>query len=243
MNSIMTIKDLSVYYDNVCALSKINLDIKEKDFLCIVGPNGGGKSTLLKTLLGIVKPTSGNVSIYGKSPRDAKGVIGYVPQFSKFDKDFPINVEDVILTSTLSNKNHFFHRFSKKDRDLCNEILKMLNLYKLRDRQIGELSGGQLQRVLIGRALALNPKVLILDEPTASLDSKSREDIYKILKDLNKEKTIILVTHDISNITRNGTTLACINKTVQYHGKAEINDIVARELYGSTLDDLAKRKI
>lgn len=238
MDNIIEIKNLHVHYDKHCAIFNINLNIHEKDFLAIVGPNGGGKSTLLKAILGIIQPTEGKVLIQGKPPKDAHGLIGYVPQFSKFDKSFPISVEDVILSSTLGNKRRLFHRYSKDDKSLVTTILDQLNISHLSKRQIGELSGGQLQKVLIARALALDPKILILDEPTASLDSKACKDIYSILKELNAERTIILVTHDIGNIKSNSSTLACINKTVKYYGKAEINNIVSQELYGTAINNL-----
>lgn len=242
METIINIKDLHVHYDKHCALYDVNMNILENDFLAIVGPNGGGKSTLLKSILGLIPITNGEILIDGKSPKEAHGIIGYVPQFSKFDKSFPISVEEVILSSTLANKSHLFHKHSKLDKILVSEILERLNITDLGKRQIGELSGGQLQKVLIARALALNPKILILDEPTASLDSKASEDIYSILKDLNKDKTIVLVTHDIGNIQNNSSTLACINKSLKYYGKAELNNTVSEELYGTSIKNLISLK-
>ncbi|MFD3155503.1 metal ABC transporter ATP-binding protein [Haloimpatiens sp. FM7330] len=238
MKNVIVIKNLSTYYDNVCALSNINLTVKEKDFLAILGPNGGGKSTLLKNLLGLVKPSKGSIKIMGKDLKKCKNTIGYVPQFSKFDKKFPISVLDTVLCGTLNNTKNFFHTYTKENRKFVSNILKQLNLYEFKNRQIGQLSGGQLQRVLIARALAVNPKILILDEPTASLDVNSKSQIYSILKDLNKTKTIIIVSHDINDISSYVNSIACLNKQLYYHGNPESNDKMIEHIYGYSINPI-----
>ncbi|KYH30885.1 high-affinity zinc uptake system ATP-binding protein ZnuC [Clostridium tepidiprofundi DSM 19306] len=239
MNTIIDISNLYVYYKNNCALSNINLSVNEGDFLAIMGPNGGGKSTLLKTILGLLKPNKGTIKIMDELPQDSKGVIGYAPQFSKFDKNFPITVKDVVLTGTLAKKNIFFHTYGENDYKIIYDVMKRLNIYDLRNKQIGQLSGGQLQRVLIARAISMTPKILLLDEPTASIDSESKTEIYSILKELNKNMTIIIVTHDIGAICSYVTSIACINKSLFYHGEAEINDNIVEQIYGCPIDLIA----
>ncbi|MGI6777527.1 MAG: metal ABC transporter ATP-binding protein [Acetivibrionales bacterium] len=239
MEPVIEIKNLSVYYGSICALSNINLSVYERDFLGIMGPNGGGKSTLLKTVLGLQKPTEGSVKIFGQTPGKTYTPIGYVPQFSIFDKDFPISVEEVVLMGRLKGKNCLFHRYSAEDRKIANGLMKELEVYSLRNRQIGQLSGGQLQRVLIARALAVQPIILLLDEPTASLDTESKSGIYKILKELNKRITIIVVTHDMGAVSSYIKTLCCLNGMLHYHGEPKITDDTIKKVYGCPIDLIA----
>ena len=189
MKEIIDIKNLDVEYYNVEALKDINLKIYPKDFVGVIGPNGGGKSTLVKTIAGIVKKTNGEIIINEKR-------ISYVPQFSKLDRTYPIDAFDMVLTSFLRNGLHPFHRYNKEEKDKVNEILKRLGLYECKNRQINDLSGGQFQRLLLARALISEPKLLLLDEPTASVDSDSKDIIYKILNELSDKITIIMVAHD-----------------------------------------------
>ncbi|MCY6371983.1 metal ABC transporter ATP-binding protein [Clostridium ganghwense] len=239
MNKLIEISKASVYYDDVCALKNINLEVKEKEFLAVLGPNGGGKSTLLKLILGFKEPKHGEIKVLQSVPKKTRSFIGYVPQFSKFDKSFPISVEDVILMGKLHKGFMPFYKFSQKDKENAYEIMKKLHIYHLKSRQIGQLSGGQLQRVLIARALTLEPKILLLDEPTASLDAQTKTEIYKLLKELNKEITIILVTHDIGVVSAYVTSIACINKELYYHGKAEMSNDVITKVYGCPVDLIA----
>ncbi|MBF8984246.1 ABC transporter ATP-binding protein [Lutibacter sp. B2] len=205
------INDVSVNYGPICALQNINLKVKSKEFLGIIGPNGGGKTTLIKALLGLLKPTIGSISIKGNH------TIGYVPQFTFFDRNFPINVLDVILMGRLPKKISLFHRYSAKDKKRAEEIMDKLGILEFKNRQIGQLSGGQLQKVLIGRALITDPKILILDEPTASLDTKTKKEIYEILKMLNEDKTILIVSHDIEELFSYIDSVTYINKKLHYH--------------------------
>lgn len=209
------INNLSVNYDLVNALEDIDFKIRSKDFLAIIGPNGGGKTSLIKVLLGLLKPSKGSVSKTESNP------IGYVPQFTSFDKTFPVNVFDVILMGRLPKKIKCFQRYSDEDKKHVKDIMNQLKILDLKERQIGQLSGGQLQKVLIGRALAVNPKILVLDEPAASLDFETKMEIYEILKRLNKEKTIIMVTHDIDEVFEYINNIAYINKTLKFYGKKE----------------------
>lgn len=230
---------VSVWYEDVCALDDVTLTVPEGDFLGIIGPNGGGKSTLLKTVLGLLTPNKGSVSIFGRSPADASRLIGYVPQFSRFDRHFPASVMEVALMGRLPSRLKAFFNYSQQDKEFVCTILKQLEIHDLKDRQIGQLSGGQLQRVLIARALAAQPKLLLLDEPTASVDSRSKDQIYNLLKELNQKLTIIIVTHDVSVISSHIRTIACLNQRLHYHGEAELNEPVVEKVYGCPVDLIA----
>ena len=212
MTLALDISNLNVFYGDDCALKDINLQVDEREFLAIIGPNGGGKTTLLKAILGLVTPDSGEIRIFGRSGESARRSIGYVPQFSRFDRRFPISVEEVVLIGRLAGRSPWFSRFSRADRQLVDALMERLEIADLKHRQIGQLSGGQLQRVLIARALAVEPRILILDEPTASVDSASKTRIYDLLKELNREMTILIVTHDLSAVSSNIDKIACLNQ-------------------------------
>lgn len=240
MEAAIEIKGVNVYYDNICALSNINLTVNNGDFLGIIGPNGGGKSTLLKVILGLIKPLTGSVKIFGQPPDKAEKIIGYVPQFTKFDRRFPINVMDVVLMGRLSKQTREFYRYTQEDKQFVKALMKKLEICNLGDRQIGQLSGGQLQRVLIARALAMEPRILLLDEPTASIDAHSKTQIYSLLNQLNKENvTIVIVTHDIGVISSYMNKIACLNRDLYYHGEAELNNTVIEKVYGCPVELIA----
>ncbi len=230
------ITNLSVHYGQACALHNINLSIREKEFLGIIGPNGGGKSTLLKALLGLIKPSSGYVHIFGLPPRKAGPLIGYVPQLAVFDRNFPISVEEVVSMGRMERCFKPFYRFTAADREEVFALLQKTGIHELKDRHISQLSGGEFQKTLIARAMATRPRLLVLDEPTASVDAQSREQIYNLLNDLNKEITIVLVTHDLSIISAYVNTLACLNGSLYYHGAAELNETIMEEVYGCPVE-------
>jgi len=175
-------------------ISGINLKVEEKEFLGIIGPNGGGKTTLLKVIAGLIEPSKGKVFLGGSAKILGKNTIGYVPQYSYFDKSYPISVKEVVSMGLIS-KNLFSKKLNSVDISLLDNSLEQVNLSNKKNVQIGHLSGGEQQRVLIARALATDPKILILDEPTASIDTQTGSSIYELLSDLNREKTIILVSH------------------------------------------------
>jgi zinc transport system ATP-binding protein len=239
MSLALEINNLSVFYGEDCALEKISLDVAEHEFLGIIGPNGGGKTTLLKAILGLVQPQSGTVRIFGETGDKARRNIGYVPQFSRFDRRFPISVEEVVLMGRLAGRSPWFVRYDAKDLELVESLLGRLEIADLKKRQIGQLSGGQLQRVLIARALAVEPRILILDEPTASVDSASKTRIYEILKELNAEMTILIVTHDLSAVSSNIDKIACLNQQLFYHGRTELEAGLVEKVYGCPVDLIA----
>ncbi|WAA10113.1 metal ABC transporter ATP-binding protein [Fervidibacillus albus] len=240
METAIDIRDLTVFYDDVLALEQINLTVQKGDFLTIIGPNGGGKSTLIKSILGLVSPTVGLIKIFGIPTRKSHGSVGYVPQFSKFDRKFPISVIEVVLMGRLTARSGFFHKYVKEDWEKAEEILARLHLSDLKDRQIGQLSGGQLQRVLIARAMVGNPAIYLLDEPTASVDSESKTFIYELLRQLNEEgKTIVLVTHDTNVVAHYSRSIACLNQKLHYHGDPELTTEILEEMYGCPVEMIA----
>lgn len=239
MSYAVEINNLSVQYNNIPALSNISLSVAENDFLAIIGPNGGGKSTLIKTVLGIIKPQCGTIKIFGQSHEKYSFPIGYVPQFSNFSRDFPIKVIDVIMIGRLTGRINLFHQYTNMDYKIAENLMKKLDIIYLKNRQIGQLSGGQLQKVLIARALATEPKLLLLDEPTASVDNDSKTEIYEFLKVVNQFTTIILVTHDIAAISSYIKNIACLNKELYYHGELELDNNIIKKTFGCPVDLIA----
>lgn len=214
------VENVSFSYNSSTVLENVSFSVKEKEFLALIGPNGGGKTTLIKLLLGLLKPDSGKIRIYGLPPEKASHRLGYVPQYLAFNKAFPISVLDVVLMGRL--RFHGRGRPSGSDREAAMQALGEMDMKEYRDRRIDDLSGGQRERVFIARALATDPDVLVLDEPTASLDTAGRTDLYARLREINKTKTILLVTHDMMVLSSYVTAVACVNRNVHYHDDAEI---------------------
>ena len=233
------IENLSVYYGQTPAIAGVCLDVDDGGYLGIIGPNGGGKSTLLKAILGLVPKASGTVQIYGRAFRENKGLVGYVPQFSGLNRSFPITTREVVLMGKLKPGLTPLHKFTRADQEGTEELLERAGIYHLAGRQISALSGGEFQKMLIARALAVNPRCLLLDEPTASVDASSRDQIYDLLAELNTQMTIILVTHDLRAISSQVRTLACLNGHLVYHGEPELSERLVNSLYGSPVDLIA----
>jgi len=233
------VDNLSVYYGQTSALTGVCLDVFEGEYLGIIGPNGGGKSTLLKAILGLIPITSGTIQIHGNKIEAKKTLIGYVPQFTALDKKFPITLLEVVLMGCLKKGLSPFYRYTIRDKDMAYELLERVGIESLAKRQISELSGGEFQKMLIARALAVNPKLLLLDEPTASVDAVSREQIYGLLSSLNKSMTIVLVTHDLLAISSQVHRLACLNGRLVYHGEPELTENIVNNLYGCPVDLIA----
>jgi len=226
--SIIEIKNLTFSYDKQIVLENINLKVEEKDFLAIIGPNGGGKSTLLKTILGINKIKKGDITIQGHKPSLNLSKLGYVPQNTNINTNFPIKVIEVVMMGHIRDKKEetksksFLHKYFKIgynefEKSCALSALKQVGMEEFAEEKIGKLSGGQRQRVMIARALCSHPSILILDEPTASIDVSWQKQIYNLLKELNKTITIIVVSHDISVILGYASKVAHINKTITYH--------------------------
>ncbi|MCK5123387.1 MAG: metal ABC transporter ATP-binding protein [Candidatus Pacebacteria bacterium] len=230
-SKILTIKNLSFAYqkeNNI--LENINLEVFGNDFLGVIGPNGGGKTTLLKIILGLLKPDEGSVAVFNKKPKEARDLISYVPQFLEIDLDCPVSVLDIVLMGIL-NRKKIFQKYNEQDFKLAKEALEFVDVYNLKNKQIGELSGGQRQRVYIARALIRKPKLLILDEPTASIDEKSEREFWELLKEINKNSAIIIVSHDIGVIFKNVNKIACLNKNLYCHDATEITSEILDKTY------------
>jgi zinc transport system ATP-binding protein len=233
------VEKLSVQYDNNIALRGVDLDVPEKDYIGIIGPNGGGKSTLLKSIMGLVKPDEGTIKIFGRSPKVSRHLIGYVPQHAEFDRNFPMSVLEVVLTGMLERGIRPFRKFTESEKERAYDLLSKVGINELAKNHISALSGGEFQKMLIARALASEPKILLLDEPTASVDASSRANIYDLLEEINKDATIVLVTHDLLAISSRVKRLACLNENLIYHGEPELNDETVRNLYGCPVDLIA----
>lgn len=218
--SLIELVNINFTYNHVPILEDIALQVHQEDFLGIIGPNGGGKTTLLKIVLGLLKPTSGEITVFGKPPLEGRKSIGYVPQVFRFHYDFPITVLDVVLMGRLREKR-IGHHYSLRDRDIAQNVLQQVEMLDFKDKHIGNLSGGQLQRVMIARALASEPKILILDEPLSSIDSRWQASFYQLLTQLKKTVTIILVTHDIGALSTYVDQVACLNRRLYFHGSTK----------------------
>ena len=232
--NVIDFKDVSFNYDNSPTLVDINFSIEKNDFVAIVGPNGGGKSTLLKLILAQEIPSKGSIKVFGDKNYKSLEKLGYVPQFTTHQQDFPLRLIDMVLQSKLRN-NSFFVRYSLKDKQRAAEILEMLKIGEYKDKFLSELSGGQRQRALIARALIDDPEILILDEPTASVDISVEQDIYDILKDLNKNMTILLVTHDVSFVSKYVNKVFCVNRYLHAHKLDELTNTDAQEVYNRSM--------
>jgi zinc transport system ATP-binding protein len=214
--SVIHIEHLTFAYESDIVLEDINLEVDELDFLAIIGPNGGGKSTLLKLILGLQKPQRGSVKVYDKVPAKNLSLIGYVPQNTNVNTDFPIKVIEVVLMGHVTDKTPLFG-YGKDEIACAMGALAQVGMQKFAQSKIGSLSGGQRQRVMIARALCAHPKILILDEPTSSIDIKGQKEIYELLKMLNQTITVIVVSHDISVILEYANKAAHINKRLSFH--------------------------
>ena len=229
MNAV-EIHHLSFHYGELPVLEDIDLDIPEGEFLGIVGPNAGGKSTLLKLILGLLKPDSGSIRVFGKKPSSARRLMGYVPQYPVFRRDFPINVEQVVLLGRLG-QGRLLGGYSRQDKLIAQRAMEEASISNLARRHIQELSGGQLQRVLVARALACEPRIMLLDEPTANIDMRVESELFDLLKKLNQRMTILVVSHDIAFISRYVHRVACLNQTLVCHDTANIDGQVIQQLY------------
>lgn len=227
----IAVKDVSFSYGNSFVLREVNLTIDEGDFACMVGPNGGGKTTLIRLMLGLLKPDRGVIELLGQSPETARSQAGYVPQYFQFDAHFPIKVMDVVLMGRLDRHAVLGH-YRRRDKEAATQALKEVELYDLRDRPFSALSGGQRQRVLIARALASEPKLFVLDEPMANIDPGVQTELSGLLRDLNRRLTIVMVTHDMGFVSTFVNRVICVNRVVWTHPIRELTGERIFDLYG-----------
>jgi len=218
MKSLLKIENLSFAYDKLPVLHNVQFEVFEQDFVGVIGPNGGGKTTLLKAILGLIKPDKGRI-IFGEELNGKKKSIGYLPQVRYIDKKFPITVLDVVLSGSIMLNNHVS---KKRILEKAEALLSEMGLAAIRNKAIGELSGGQMQRVFLCRALISDPKLLILDEPDTFVDNRFEGELYERLHHLNKKVAIILVSHDVGTITSYVKSIACVNGSLHYHNSNKI---------------------
>ncbi|WP_459188018.1 metal ABC transporter ATP-binding protein [Parabacteroides sp. APC149_11_2_Y6] len=235
MDKLIEIQNVTAAYGNKTVLHDISLNVYKDDFLGIIGPNGGGKTTLLKVILGLLAPTSGSIRFYWNGENVPSLKIGYLPQLNNIDKKFPISVRDVI-TSGLASEKPRFRSFTSQQKARVEEVIGQMGLEDLSTRAIGELSGGQLQRVLLGRSIVSQPQVLILDEPNSYVDKRFESRFYQLLEEINKESAIILVSHDIGTVLAMVKNIACVNETLHYHPGANVSEEWLGEKYACPIE-------
>jgi len=227
---VIDIDNVSFNYGAIPVLENVSLKIHEDEFIGIIGPNASGKSTLLKLMLGLLEPDKGSIKKNNYDCQHHCHHIGYVPQHVSFARDFPITVEEVVMMGHISSASRFF-KFNKDEISSAKQAMQALEIEDIAKRQIGALSGGQLQRVLIARALVCKPNILILDEPTSNVDMRAEEDIFALLKNYSEHMTIIVVSHDIAFISGYVDRVACLNRTLVCHDTESISGKMIEELY------------
>lgn len=235
MNKLIEIENVTAAYGLKTVLRNVTVSLYENDFLGIIGPNGGGKTTLLKVILGLLPSVSGSVRFYKEGKEVSSLKIGYLPQMNQIDKKFPISVRDVIASGLVSEKR-LFRSFSVNQNERINNVIKQMGLEELFARPIGELSGGQLQRVLLGRSIVSSPQVLILDEPSSYVDKRFESHFNHLLEEINKDSAIILVSHDIGTVLSMVKNIACVNETLHYHSGVNISEDWLGEAYACPID-------
>jgi len=236
MKKLAELKDVSFSYNGIPVLTDINLDIEEKDIMAIMGPNGGGKTTLLRIMLGLVKPDSGTVKVLGRGPAGARKEIGYLQQDADIDLKFPISVFDAVLMGRYKGP---LKRYNDSDRGAAEEALEQVGMKGFSKRHISMLSGGQLQRVLIARAIARQPKLLLMDEPLSSIDAGTQKSMYELFLKLGQSMAVVFVTHDISAISDYVNKVACLNRRLYYHGPGEGSLGKLEKAYGCPIEIIA----
>ena len=231
MSNPLQIENLNFSYGPVSVLENAQLSLDEKEFVSIVGPNGGGKTTLLKIILGLLEPQSGSISVFGEVPTVGRKWIGYLPQYTSLDSKFPVTALDVVLMGRLG-KTRSWGFYTKADRAAAQDMLDRVGLGAFYNRPLNALSGGQKQRVLIARALVSEPKMLLLDEPSSSLDDHVEQELFDLLRELNKELTIVVVSHDVAYVSRYVEKVICVNRAVHTHPVSDIDENLIHNMYG-----------
>lgn len=232
MSAALSFRDLRFAYDGPIVVEGVDLEVADNELIGLIGPNGGGKSTLLKLAAGLLKPDHGEVLVFGRPPGEARDEIGYVPQFARFARDFPITVLQAVQLGRIGGGGRFGLKWSAADRRAAEKAIGETELGLLAKRPLTALSGGELQRVLIARALAAEPRLLLLDEPTSSLDQRAEEDILELLSRLTGRMAVVLVSHDVGFVTESVQRVACINRTLVCHRTGELSGEMMGELYG-----------
>lgn len=242
MNPLITIEHLCAGYEGKEILHDICLTISEKDFLGIIGPNGGGKTTLIRCLLGLLKPFSGTITYHKKAMQVGNALpIGYLPQYQMFDKRFPITVQEVVL-SGFCGALKMGKAFSQEQKDRAFYEIEKMGLKGYESFSLNQLSGGEMQRVLLARALVSSPHLLILDEPSTYLDAHSQSRLYELLQEINKDCAIVLVSHDVGSVLRSVKNIACVNRDLHYHPAESVDSAWLQGNLGCPIDLLGHGK-
>jgi zinc transport system ATP-binding protein len=236
---LVTLDDVWVRIHGQTILEAVSLAIYPHDFYAVIGPNGGGKTTLLRVILGLIHPCRGEVRINGGSPAEKKGMLGYVPQFRTFDFQYPITVREMVLSGRLARARGPVRRYGKEDSRRCEEALSAMHIADLADRQLRDLSGGERQRAIIARALVGDPQVLLLDEPTVYVDAPTELQFFDLINRLRDRMAIVLVTHDVGVISRHVTRVACLNRRLYTHDTATITPDMLEAAYQCPVDLIA----
>jgi len=234
------IDNLLFGYGELPVLENVSLRVEQGEFIGVVGPNAGGKSTLLKLILGLLSPAAGEVRVFGQRPSRSSAEIGYVPQYPNFVRDFPVTVEQVVLMGRLGHGSKLWG-YSDADWQVTRQAMSETEILSLAGRRLHTLSGGQLQRVLLARALACQPRLLLLDEPTANIDMRVENEIFDLLKLLNRRMTIVVVSHDIAFISGYVGRVACVNRTLLCHRTQDVDGHTVQQLYGGDVRMVAHR--
>jgi len=234
LESVVALDNVNFAYNGTPVLKNVSCQVFDGEFVGIIGPNGGGKTTLLKLIMGFLTPSSGTVRVFDQPPCNVISKLAYVPQTNRFDKQFPISVLEVVLLGRLQNLP-WHGRYSKEDKEAAFAALRKVGLEHLADQAYGTLSGGQAQRVLIARALASHPSLLLLDEPTASVDAKVQVEIYDLLKELRGNMTILMVTHDLNVAIEHVKKVICVQNTVMTLSPRDVCEHFALGLYHTPL--------
>ena len=228
---VIEFRDVSFSYDGPPVLTNVGVTIPPRDFVCVIGPNGGGKTTFVKLMLGLIEPQRGKIRVLGQHPKRAHHRIGYLPQHPNFDHQFPVSIADVVLMGRLG-KGRSIGPYGQSDTVVMSRVLKEVGLNGLDRRPFSSLSGGQRQRVLIARALACEPQLLLFDEPTANLDPVVQDDLYALLRGLNEHLTVVLVSHDVGFVSTFFKTVLCVNRSVHMHSTSELTSQRVADMYG-----------
>jgi zinc transport system ATP-binding protein len=231
---VVELRGVSFAYNGAPVLEEVDLSIDSREWVCLVGPNGGGKTTLLKLILGLLEPTSGEVRLFGQTPDRGRLRVGYMPQHLRFDPQFPMTVMDIVLMGRLGGRGlgGLLGWYGADDRRVALEALAEVGMESQARRAFADLSGGQRQRVLVARALACRPELLLLDEPTASVDARGEAQLLEILVELNKRMTVVMVSHDLGFVLGMVRSVVCVNRRVVVHPTSEVTGEMIRDIYG-----------
>ena len=234
---LVNLRNVSFAYNGDPVIEDVSFDILPGDFIAMIGPNGGGKTTLLKLILGLLEPDRGNIRVMDRTALEAAPEIGYVPQNVNINNSFPVTALDVVLMGKHNPKRRWA-RYSAGDKEEALAALERLQISQHAETRISDLSGGQRQRVFIARALIANPRLLLLDEPTANIDTRGQTEFFKLLADLNRDVTILVVSHDLLVISRYVKSVACVNRRLHYHNEAEITGEMIDAMYSCTVEEV-----